>query len=67
MIVTDAALTDSQYPIAAKHFPFAFETTDLHNILNIEYSLVDDEGKLIESETGEDKMPALNFTIQIVS
>ena len=39
------ALTDLQYPIAAKHFAFAFETTDLHNILNFEYSLVDDEGK----------------------
>ena len=34
---------------------------------NIEYSLVDDTGKLIEFKTGEDKIPALNFTIQIVN
>ena len=63
----NVVLTDSHYPIAAKHFAFAFETTDLHNILNFEYSLVDDEGKLIEFKTGEDKIPALNFTIQIVN
>ena len=43
----NVALTDLQYPIAAKHFAFAFETTDLHNILNFEYCLVDDEGKSI--------------------
>ena len=63
----DLVLTDSQYPIVAKHFVFAFETTNLHNIQNFEYSLVDDEGKLIEFQTGEDKIPALNFTIQIVN
>ena len=43
------------------------ETTDLHNLLDFEYSLVDDTGKLIEFKTGEDKIPALNFTIQIVN
>ena len=64
---TNVVLTDSQYPIVAKHFAFAFETTDLHNLLNFEYSLVDDTGKLIEFKTGEDKMPVLNFTIQIVN
>ena len=63
----NVVLTDLQYPIAAKHFVIAFETTDLHNILNFEYSLVDDEGKLIEFKTGEDKISALNFTIQIVN
>ena len=46
---------------------FAFETSGLHNTLNFEYSLVDDEGKLIEFKTGEDKIPALNFTIQIAN
>ena len=63
----NAVLTDSQYPIVAKQFGFAFETTDLHNILNFEYSLLDDEGKLIEFKAREDKIPALNFTIQIVN
>ena len=45
---TNAVLTDSKHPIAAKHFAFGFETTDLHNLLNFEYSLLDDEAKLIE-------------------
>ena len=63
----NVVLTDSQYPIAAKHFVFAFETTNLHNILYFEYSLVDGKGKLIEFKTEEDKIPALSFTIQIVN
>ena len=63
----NAVLTDSQYPIAAKYFAFAFETTALHNILNFEYFLVDDKGKLIKFKTGGDKIPALNFTVQIVN
>ena len=50
-----------------KYFAFGFETTDLHNLLNFEYSLTDDQGKLIEFKQGEDKIPALNFTIQIIS
>ena len=64
---TNAVLTDSKHPIAAKHFAFGFETTDLHNLLNFEYSLLDDEAKLIEFKSGEDKIPALNFTIQIIT
>ena len=64
---TNAVLMDSQNPIAAKHFAFGFETTDLHNLLNFKYSLIDDQGKLIEFKQGEDKIPALNFTIQIIS
>ena len=63
---TNATLTDSAYPIAAKHFAFGFETTDLHNLLNFEYSLLNDQGKLLEFKQAEDKIPALNFTIQIV-
>ena len=62
---TNATLTVSKYPIAAKHFAFGFETTDLHNLLNFEYSLLDDEAKLIEFKSEENKVPALNFTIQI--
>ena len=50
-----------------KYFAFRFETTDLHNLLNFEYSLIDNQGKLIEFKQGEDKIPALNFTIQIIS
>ena len=32
----NVVLRDSQYPIAAKHFAFSFETTDLHNLLNLD-------------------------------
>ena len=63
---TNVVLTDSTYPIAAKHFAFGFETTDLHNLLNFEYSLLNDQGKLLEFKQGEDKIPAVNFTIQVI-
>ena len=59
-------LTDSAFPVAAKHFAFVFETTDLHNLLNFEYSLFNNKGKLLEFKQGEDKIPALNFTIQVI-
>ena len=55
---TNILLTDSIYPIAAKYFAFGFETRDLHNLLNFEFSLLDEEGKLIQFKTGEDKIPA---------
>ena len=58
-------LTDSAFPIAAKQFAFGFETTDLHNLLNFEYSLLNDKGELLEFEQKEDKIPALNFTIKV--
>ena len=34
--------------------------------MNFEYSLINDQGKLLESKQGEDKTLALNFTIQII-
>ena len=63
---TNVILTVSMYPIAAKHFAFGFETTGLHNLLNFEYSLTNDQGKLLEFQQGEDKIPALIFSIQII-
>ena len=45
---TSVLLTDSAYPLAAKHFAFAFETVDLHNLLNFEYSLITDKGELLK-------------------
>ena len=59
-------LTDSLIPIAAKHFAFAFETQDFNNLLNFEYSLLNDKGKLLKFADGETKIPALNFSIQVV-
>ena len=63
---TNVILTATIYPVAAKHFAFGFERTDLHNLLISEYSLINDQGKLLEFKQGEDKIPALNFTIQVI-
>ena len=63
----NTVFTDLQYPRNTQHFAFAFETTDLHYLLNFEYSLLRDEGKLIKFKNDEDKIPALNFSIQIVN
>ena len=63
---TNVLLTDSRFSIAAKHFAFAFETTDLHNLLNFECSLINDKGELLKSADGEKKIPPLNFTIQVI-
>ena len=41
---TNVVLTDSAFPIGAKHLSFAFETADFHNLLNFEYSLITDKG-----------------------
>ena len=59
-------LTDSLIPIAAKHFAFAFETQDFNNLPNFQYSLLNDKGELIKFADGETKIPALNFSIQVV-
>ena len=58
-------LTDAANPIVAKHFAFAFETRDLHNLLNFECSLLNDKGELLKFVDSEDKIPALNFSMQI--
>ena len=64
---TNVILTDTVFPIAAKHLAFGFETTNnLHNLLNFEYSLINDQRKLLEFKQGEDKIPALNFTVQVI-
>ena len=57
-------MTDSTHPIAAKHFAFGFETADLYNL---KYSLVNDQGELLEFKQSEDEIPVLNFSIQIIS
>ena len=54
-------------PMSSKHFAFGFITTNLHNLLNFEYSLLDNLGKLITFQKDEEKVPVLNFTIQIIT
>ena len=63
---TNVILTDSAFPIAVEHFAFAFETSDLHNLLNFEYSLITDKEELLKFADGEDKIPALTFTLQVI-
>ena len=59
-------LTDVTIPIATKHFAFGFETYDFNNLLNFEHSLLNDKAELIKFKKGEKKVPALNFSIQIL-
>ena len=49
-----------------EHFTFAFETSDLHNLLNFEYSMITDKEELLKFADGEDKIPALTFTLQVI-
>ena len=57
---------DSENPMLAKHFAFAFETTNLNGLLNFELSLLDDEAKSIKLAATEQKIPAQTFTIQVI-
>ena len=62
----NAVFTDSENPVTVSHFAFAFATTNLHDILNFEFILLDGKAKLINFLVTEDKVPVLNFTIQVV-
>ena len=63
---TNAVFTDSEDPTGALHFAFAFTTANLHDILNFEFVLLNDEAKPIIFWAKEDKVPVLTFTIHIV-
>ena len=63
----NVTFNDSQLdPTSSKHFAFGFITNSLYDVLNFEYSLLDNERKLIPFTKGETKVPVLNYTIQIV-
>ena len=53
----------SENPTLAKNFVFAFEITNLNDLLNFELSLLDDEAKPIKFAATEQTIPALTFTI----
>ena len=63
---TNAVLTDSEDPTVASHFAFAFTTTNLNDVLNFEFILLDDKAKPIKFPANEDQVPGLTFAIQIV-
>ena len=60
-------LTNSKYPFGAKQLAFEFDTTRLNALLNFTLNLIDQTGKEITFLATEQKTPALNFTIQIIS
>ena len=60
-------LTNSKYPCGAKHLAFEFDTSSLNTLLNFTLNLIDQTGKEITFLDSEQKVPALNFTIQIIS
>ena len=64
---TSVKLTDSAIPIAAKHFSLGFESHNFHNLLNFQYSLLNDKGEIIKFRDGETKVPTINFSIQILA
>ena len=64
--IVNIVFKDSENPTLAKHFTFAFETTNLNDLLNFELSLLDDEAKSIKFAATEQKIPALTFTIQVM-
>ena len=59
-------LQDSENPMAAKHYAFAFETTSFWDLLNFQLTLADDEVNNIKFASNEKKLPALSFTIQVL-
>ena len=60
-------LTNSKYPFGAKLLAFEFDTSSLNTLLNFTLNLIDQTGKEITYLDSEQKVPALNFTIQIIS
>ena len=60
-------LTNSKYPFGTKHLAFEFDTTSLNTLLNFTLNLIDQTGKEISFLDTEQKVPALNFTVQIIS
>ena len=60
-------LTNSRYPPAAKHLSFIFDTTSLSSLLSFSLNSIDQNGKEISFLTNEQKVPALNYKIQIIS
>ena len=60
-------LSNSKYPIGEKHLGFEFVTSRLNALIDFTLYLIDQEGKEIKFASTEEKTPALNFSIQIIS
>ena len=60
-------LTNSRFPHLAKHLSFIFDSRNLSSLLSFNLNLIDQDGQKISFGTNEQKVPALNFTIHIIS
>ena len=60
-------LSNSKYPLGAKHLGFEFVTSRLNALIDFTLYLLDQNGKEITFASTEEKTPALNFSIQIIS
>ena len=60
----NAVLNNSEDPTVAKHFAFGFTTIILQDILNFEFSLLDDEANLTTFISSEQKVLILNLLLR---
>ena len=60
-------LSNSKYPLGAKHLGFEFVTSRLNALIDFTLYLLDQNGKEITFASTEEKTPALNFSIQAIS
>ena len=64
---TQAVFSDSEdLTRQTDHFAFVFTTKNLSDILNFSITLVDGKNQIIKFPKGEDKLPIINFQIQII-
>ena len=62
-----AVFSDSEdFAGQSSHLSLVFETKNLSDILKFSITLVDGEGTPIKFKDGEDKVPIINFDIQII-
>ena len=64
---TQAVFSDSEdLTRQTNHFAFSFTTRNLVDLLKFSITLVDGENKIIKFPKGEDKLPIINYQIQII-
>ena len=64
---TQAVFSDSEdLTRQTNHFAFSFTTRNLADLLKFSITLIDGENKIIKFPKGEDKLPIINYQIQIM-
>ena len=66
LIYRYTVFTDSENPVADSHFAFAFTATKLHDIINFEFILLDDEEKFINFPITEDKDDMMSTIMMMI-